>query len=329
MPCFFIFLSLLLSFSAYGAAYKPILNVLAPLGLFSQKLIAQFEEEGTAHVRIEFVGSRFEYETRLRSGLRNYDVVVADERVLQKLFLQRQLRSFENDGIIKKQNPSHLEVYSKLNFEAKAYVPLLVDPMGIAYNKKNFMLKKNQASWEWLISIKENPFWRQKIFVSNSPKHQLLLALLATGKEISSSSWQIPDTTLKWLQKLKLQSAQIDFPLELAFLGNKIEAAVVLRSKYLKLKKIVTNLKFAVPLNVTFYDRIAVAVVSDTVQDTLAQNFIKFLYQKKDQLITNDNFLSLNTKVFEGSYTKNWVFYDDDNPLPRRIENILNELYKK
>ena len=332
MHRFFIIMMLVLfSFSAKAAAFKPILNLLAPIGVLSPKIISQFEEETHSNVRIEFVGSRFEYESRLRAGLRNYDVVISDERILQRLYLQRQLRSLNDDAIFSGNISSNypLQIKSRLNADGRSYLTLMADPMGIAFNKKNFLIKHGQASWDWLISPDENPYWRQRVFVSNFPKHQLLLALLATGKEITTSSWFIPEPTIKWLQSLKLQSANIDYPLELAFLGNKIEAAVIFRSDYLKLKKVVPDLKFVVPNKVTYYDRIGIAIVSDTVQEALAQNFAKFLNNKKDNLIVNESYLSYNTLNYEGSATKNWVPYDDDIPIPRRIENILNDFYKK
>lgn len=322
-----IFLIYLLPASA--VAFKPILNVLVPMGVLSPRAITQFEEESHTNVRVEFVGSRFEYESRLRAGLRNYDVVISDERILQRLYLQRQLRSLTDD-IISSVDPTRpLEARSKINADGRSYVTLMVDPMGIAYNKKNFALKSKFASWDWLISADDNPYWRQRVFVSNFPKHQLLLALLATGKDITSSSWQIPEPTLKWLQNLKLQSAKIDYPLELAFLGNKIEAAVVFRSDYLKLKKVVPDLKFVVPVKITYYDRIGAGIVSDTVQESLAQSFVKYLNHKRASLIVSDNYLNSNILNYEGSLTKNWLSFDDDIPLPRRIENILNDFYKK
>lgn len=318
------------TFSAYAVAFKPILNLLAPIGVLSPKIISQFEEKSHSNVRIEFVGSRFEYEARLRAGLRNYDVVIADERILQRLYLQRQLRTLNEDPNTIKNNSLNwpLQARSKLNSDGHAYLTLMADPMGIAFNKKNFNLNNEKFSWDLIISPDKNPYWRQRIFVSNFPKHQLLLALLATGKEITASSWTIPDVTMKWLKNLKLQSINIDYPLELAFLGGKIEAAVIFRSDFLKLKKVYSDLAFKVPYKVTYYDRIGVAVVSDTVQEVLAQSFVNYLNNNKGELLMNDNFLAYNTLSYDGSATKNWMLYEDDIPIPRRIEKMLNEFYK-
>lgn len=321
----------LLTQTSRAAEFKPILNLLAPIGILSPKIISQFEEQTKTHIRVEFVGSRFEFESRLRAGLRSYDVVIADERVLQRLFLSRLLRSL-NDEIVSlsSNNPSlPLQMRSRLNVDGRSYLTLLVDPMGIVFNKKKFPLKVEQPSWNWLISPDKIPFWRQRVYVSNIPKQQLLIALLATGKELSASSWFIPEPTMKWLQKLKLQSANIDYPLELAFLGNKIEAATVFRSDYLKIKKVVLDLKFVVPNDITYYDRLGIGIVSDTAQEVLAQNFIKFLYKNKNSLINNENYLLTNIVKYDGQDVKNWILYDDELPLSKRIENILNDFYKK
>lgn len=328
---YLFFVTIIYHCAIYGAGFKPVLNLLAPQGVISPKLISQFEDDYHCNVRIEFVGSRYEYESRLRAGLRNYDAVIADERILQRLYLLRQLRSLNDDVNFSANQASKypLQARSRLNMDGRSYVTLMVDPMGIVYNKRNFTNKQSVPAWDWLINPDEFPFWRQRVFVSNFPKHQLLIALLATGKEITSSSWFIPEPTVKWLQSLKLQSAIIDYPLELALLGNKIEAAVVFRSDYMKLRKVVPDLKFVVPNKVTYYDRIGVAIVSDTVQEALAQNFIKFLNSKKENIIVNESYISYNVINYEGSATKNWVAYDDEIPIPRRIENILNDIYKK
>lgn len=328
---YIFFVTIVCQFSVFGAGFKPVLNVLAPQGVLLPKIISQFENEFNCNVRIEFVGSRFEYESRLRAGLRNYDAVFADERILQRLYLARQLRSLNDDVVFSTNYVSKfpLQARSRLNLDGRSYVTLMVDPMGIVYNKKNFTLKQTTPTWDWLISPQDIPYWRQRVFVSNFAKQQLLIALLATGKEITATSWFIPEPTVKWLQSLKLQSATIDYPLELAFLGNKIEAAVVFRSEYIKLRKVVPELNFIVPNKVTYYDRIGVAIVSDTVQEALAQNFIKFLTSRKENIIANNNYINYNVINYEGSATKNWIAYDDELPMPKRIENILNELFKK
>jgi hypothetical protein len=49
----------------------------------------------------------------------------------------------------------------------------------------------------------------------------------------------------------------------------------------------------------------------------------------KNNLITNENYLLTNIVKYDGQDVKNWILYDDEFPLSKRIENILNDFYKK
>ncbi len=121
-------------------------------------------------------------------------------------------------------------------------------------------------------------------------------------------------------------NANTDLPLEFAFLNNKISAAVIFYSDYLHLKKIVSKLDFIVPEQNTYFDRISVGWAANSPQELLANKFIQFLYNNKELLSQKDSMLSLDTFDFKNSNTKNWILYEDDIPLPKKIEKILKYL---
>jgi spermidine/putrescine-binding protein len=307
------------------ASFKPTINVLTMMHTLDPALVANFENENKTNVRVDFVGSRSEFESHIKSGLRTYDIIIADERILEKLFLNRLLRSLPDEDIPKIDNKYPLYKRSKINEDGAAYLPLFVNPLGIAYNQAHSTITY-PVSWDILIRPDKNPYWRQRIFVSPSYKSQFLLALLATQKEITASSWFIPEATTKWFKQLKLENANTDLPLELAFLGDKISAAVIFYSYYLRIKKVVPGLDYTIPTQSTYYDRVSVGWASSSAQEVLAKKLIQFLYSNRENLAKNLNMLSLNTLNFKRSDTHAWVLYEDDIPLPKKIENILKDL---
>jgi hypothetical protein len=198
--------------------------------------------------------------------------------------------------------------------------------LGIVYDRKDTVLSPADLSWDILVNTQKNPYWRQRISIPNTPKSQLLLALLATQQELSVQSWFIPEMTVKWFKQLRLEGAPENFPLEMAFLGNKISAAVVFSSQFFRLKKVVPDLQFIVPYPRTYFDRIGIAWSSHSVQDNLAKSFIAFVEKNKEDIVKSSYLLSLKTTEFQKTSTQNWVLYEDDIPLPKRIESILKDL---
>lgn len=323
---FYSFIFVLFPQVARAQQNQITLNVLAPMGLLDAKVVQKFESENRVNVYVEFVGNRAEYESKLRAGLRTYDVVIADERTLEKLYLNRLIRIL-NDALVPPLDKAHpLTKRTKLNPEGNAFIPFLADPMGIAYREKNSKVTE-PVSWNILITPNENPFWRQRIFVSNHPKQQLLLALLVSKKEISPSSAFIPEPTLQWLKQLRLQNVNIkNTPLELAFLGNQISAAVVFYSDYLRYRKVVPNLRFVVPEEATYYTRYGLGWPETSLQEALAKKLIEHLYKNKEQIAKKSQLLDINSDTYGNTPIKNWSLYDDDAPLPKRIDNTLKEM---
>lgn len=324
---FFIsFFVVLFSSSTQAQQNQPTLNVLVPMGLLDAKVVEKFETENRANIYVDFVGSRHEYESKLRAGLRAYDVVIADERTLEKLYLNRLIRIL-NDTLIPPTDKAHpLTKRSKLNPEGNAFIPFLVDPMGIIYSEKNSKIT-SPVSWDVLIKPEENPFWRQRIFIGNEPKKLLLLALLVSKKEILPSSAFIPEPTMSWLKQLRLQNTNIqNTPLELAFLGNQVSAAVVFYSDYLRYKKVVPNLHFVVPQETTYYTRYGMGWPETSIQEPLAKKFIEHIYKNKEQIAKKSQLLDIDSAVYEKASIQDWVRYDDDVPLPKRIDSFLKEM---
>lgn len=307
------------------ATFKPTLNVLTSLHTLNHGLISQFESENNVNIRVDFVGGREEFEPVLRAGLRTYDVVVADERILEKLYLSRIIRTLPDESKDLALPNSGLFKRSKMNEDGSAYLPLFADPMGIAYNKENSNIP-TPVSWDVLVQTEDNPYWRQRVYLPQSPKILFFLALMATQKELNPQSWFIPESTTRWFKQLSLQNANTDLPLEYAFLGDKTSAAVIFYSQFIRLHKVVHNIDFVVPQQNTFFDRISVGWCSNSVQEALSRKLIKYLAIHRNDIAKKSEMISLDAKEFKQSPTNNWVLFEDDIPLPKKIENILKDL---
>ncbi len=307
------------------ANFKPTLQVIVGHNILSDKLILQFEQENQVNVRIEFANSREEVLAHVKAGLRIYDVVIGNERVLEKLSLARYLKTLPSSYFNEVKTYENIEKPTKLNQESHFNLPLFVDPMGITYISEQTK-KGQQISWDSLLDTTANPLWRQRVVIPISSKGQMLIALMATHQDLNLQNWSFPAETALWFRRLRLQNTQSNTPLALAFLGKKIAASVIFYSDYLRLKKIVPNLEFSLPKEGTYFDRIGIAWTSNSMQEALSKKFIEFIYKNRKNLAENNLWIDLGTKKFQDSDTSRWYLFDDEAPWSKKLENILKEL---
>ncbi len=321
----FIELANILCHQTVFANFKPTLQVVVCHNILNDKLISTFENENHVNVRVEFANSREEVLSQIKAGLRIYDVVIGNERTLEKLALNKYLRSIPSTLYPKQELVPVLEKITKLNEEIHYNLPLFVDPIGIAYDKKQTNNISN-ISWDTLLNTTEYPKWRQRIVVPFSAKGQMLIALLATGHQINIQNWSFPPETALWFSKLKLQNKKNHVPLELAFLGNQIASSVIFYSDYLRLKKVVPNLEFVIPAEGTYYDRIGISLTSNSLQDALSKKFVEFIYKNRSELAKNNTWVDLRTQKFQQSDVSHWYPFDDEAPWSKKLEKILKDL---
>lgn len=293
LPIFFLFISFSVQ-AKTETSVKQSLNVMTYMGILDKDLISKFEKENNVFVRVDFVINPSDFAARIKSHMRVYDVMISNQQVSDTLSQANILRDIS---------------------------PLWIDPVGIAYDGQVSKIQQ-PFSWESLIQPDLNPYWRQRIVTTGlSSKEQLMIALLETKEKMTTIKSKLPITTQKWMDALKKQSVDLAYPMELAFLGNKISAAAVFYSDYLRLKRVVPYLEFAVPVEGTFYNKISAAVVASSFQENLSKKLIDFLIKNRKEFSLKNQLVNLDLNQFKGSDLKNWEIYDEYGFILRRSDS--------
>lgn len=314
----------------FGAQAVTTLNVLSPMRILDPKLIAQFERENECQVNVEFVADKLGFESHIRSEIRVFDVVIADERALIQLTTTNLLRTLPER--LKQSNQPHtpLQVKTVFNSEVNTYVPLFVNPIGIAYNSKVSTIP-SKPTWNLLIEPEKNPFWRQHVYMTHDGLMQIAIALLAVNEPLINPK-KLPKPAIEWLSKVRAQRALIDDPLENALLSGHVNAAVLFYSDYLKYKNLMQNLEFVIPEDGTHFERFGIGWCLSSTQEKLAQNFIAFMVENSEKFAKSNHLIDIKYKdsispKIKGKEIKSpwdgkifnltlWTLYDESVVLP-------------
>ncbi len=170
---------------------------------FDPSVIAQFEKQTGAKVKLDYFASNEEMLAKLKllSGERSYDLILPsdymvrimiDAKLLQPIKKEMLpfLADFEAEGLNPPYDPG-------LQFS----VPLSVGFTGLAWNSK--LLPKLPANFSWK-DFFENPEYRGKVTLLDDTKEVIYAALLAQGKDPAQKS-----ETLNAFPYLKKHKAQI------------------------------------------------------------------------------------------------------------------------
>lgn len=312
-----IFLIIVMSFvlfcTARGAdqTNTTTLNILVPMRVLDPKLIAQFEKLNSCTIKVEFVSDSAGYESHLRSEIRMFDVVIAPEKSLIQLTTTNLLRMLPENLRQPNAGRTPLQTKTMFNTEVNSYIPLFVNPMGIAYNPEISHIPA-RPTWNMLIQPEQNPYWRRRVYIGHETSKIISLAILASHEPITNPKI-LPAGAQQWLSKLRTQRAVLDEPLELAFLGQHVNAGVLFYSDYLRYKNIVPNLEFLIPHDGTYFDRFGIAWCLSSVQDKLAKKFIAYMVEHSAQFAKSNSLYDINYKA---PYVTSWKLYDESAVLP-------------
>jgi spermidine/putrescine-binding protein len=322
-----LLLTLSATFSLTAQAQQPIISVLCPYGLLDYKILSNFERSAKVRLRVELASGQREIEQRIKNSINNWDVVVADESQLAALTHGRLIRPLKEDRFQEK-NPNALSRPTKLMEMSRTWIPLAVDPLGVSWIKST-LEPQTTPTWASLIDPSITPFWRGRLFLT--PDLSLLgrIALMTQGIPESQALPGATAPALQWLQKAKLQQRSGQNQLVLDLLSERVVAGPLWKSDYLRVRKTVQNLEFAVPPSGTFFRRFGVALVSDTLREELATNFIAHLIEKRDDLARYAGLLPLSGNPERNTDVTKWVVFDDSTPLNRELEVEVKKIFTK
>ncbi len=299
------------------------LHILAPLRMLDPNLISQFEKENGCEVKVDFVVDDSGVESQLRSDLKTFDLVIADERSLVRLSTANLLKTLPESIQQSKHAKNSLQIKSTFNSEVNTYVPIFVNPLGIAY-RPSISIVDEKTTWNALIDNDKNPYWRQHLYIPERLITQISLALLANPVELKNTR-RLPQPTLRWLTHLRSQKALLTQPLIYAFEAKTVNAAVIFYSEYLRHKEYVKDLDFAIPSDGTYFERYGVAWCLSSQQEELAQKFMKYMKKNSGQFAEFNRLLDIkygsqnNKSSFFQSNSfhastldiKKWKIYDE------------------
>ncbi|MEY4064250.1 MAG: hypothetical protein RIR26_458 [Pseudomonadota bacterium] len=302
---------LLLSASALASANPPVLNILTQTQRLDPGLVKEFEQTRQSAVRVEFVSSPLEFETRIRSLPHSWDLVLADEQRLVALGLSKVLRVLPETVAIPA-NLSGLERRARANEDGRMFINLAADPMGFMFLSKS---KSNPepVAWDWIVQPTHNPLWRSRVALFDDERLNLMAAAVATGVKVPLEQDSDALKIKQWLQRAELQGRAVSFnELVPHFLAEKQVVGLVWQSDFLNAQRYIKGLAFAVPASGTYVERLGIGLVADSRNEELAVDFIKFIYDRRDQLAQRRGLLPLQTQDFQGSPVKNWRIFSDD-----------------
>lgn len=322
----FLLIFIVFCFCSHNGSYplSVSLNVLTPMRILDPMLIKRFEQENNCQVHVEFMSNYNGYDSHLRSEIQMFDVVIADEKSLIQLTTANMLRSLPEDlrqKNITSSNP--LQVKTQFNTEVNTYLPLFVNPIGIAYNRNISNIQKD-ATWNILLDSEKNPYWRQHLFVSNDRAKQIAIATIATQESLKHNKKTLPTNVTTWLAKLYHQKSEITFPLELAFLGQHVNAGILLYSEYLRYKNIAPFLEFYVPSDGTYFERFGIGWCLSSIQEKLAVKFIKYISENSAKFSNFNHLIDITTSI-ENQRFMSWRLYDESEILTFLPAQVLGQ----
>ncbi len=304
-----------------------MLNILTQPHRLDANLVSEFEASRKVAVRVEFVSSALDYESRIKALPHSWDLVIADEQRLVALSLVKLLKTLPETVAIPPSQPG-LERRARANEDGRSYLNLMADPMGLMFLKKS-KTGTGPMSWNWIAQPNLNPLWRSRVALFADERLNLMVASLATGARISMEHAEEHSKVVTWLNQAQLQGRSVSLNSAVtAFLAEKYAVAAAWQSDYLHASRYVKDIAFTVPVEGTYVERIGVGLVAESRNETLALDFIKFIHDRRDQLARSRGLLPLQAQVVDGSQVKDWRIFSDDVPLMKDFAAHVNRLKK-
>ncbi|MEN9824426.1 MAG: hypothetical protein RI953_171 [Pseudomonadota bacterium] len=310
------------------ASAEPVLSILTQTQRLDAALVQEFEASRKLSVRVEFVSSSLDYESKIRSLPHNWDLVIADEQRLVNLSLSKILKNLP-EGVSVPPDVPGLERRARANPDGRTHLNLMADPLGIMFLKKT-LTSPGPVSWDWIVNPVSNPLWRSRLALFADERMNLLTAAVATGLKFPVEQMHDAQKVNDWLTQAQLQGRPYSLPSVIpAFLARKIAVGVAWQSDFIQASRYVKNLSFTVPVQGTYFERVGIGLVSDCRNETAALDFIRFIYEKRDVLAQRRGLLPLHAQDFQSSPVSGWRVFSDDVPRLKELTTTLHRLKKE
>lgn len=317
-----------LCFCSTVANAEASLSILTQTQRLDAALVQEFETSRKLSVRVEFVTSALDYESKIRSLPHNWDLVVADEQRLVNLSLAKILKNLP-EGISVPADVAGLERRARANPDGRTHLNLMADPLGIMFLRKS-LIASGPVSWDWVVNPVTNPLWRSRLALFSDERMNLMTAAVATGLKFPVEQLHDAQNVNIWLNQAQLQGRPYSLSSAIpAFLAKKIAVGLAWQSDYIHASRYIKNLAFTVPVQGSYFERIGIGLVSDCRNEAVALDFIRFIYEKRDVLAQRRGLLPLHAQDFQSSPVSAWRVFSDDVPRIKDLGSALHKLRKE
>ena len=309
-------------------AARTTIGLLAPLGRLDPAVVRTFEEKHAINVRVDFVASGSEYENRLRSSPHAWDVVVADEQRLAQLYFLKIIRPLPPSHAEKAKSGSLLRPGAYAAGEA-VFTPLMGDPLGLAWIRAT-RSSQSEPTWEWLASPRANPLWRSRVALPVDRRLQFLVAAAHLGLNPPYADVSSVRPALEWLAGARHQARADSGRIEMELLSGRAAAAVLWQSEFVRIRKLVPTLDFAVPQKGAYVERHGAALVAESFHEKEALLLISTLRENRVASAAAAGLVSLEAldagAVARGPAPGSWRLTAESLPIVKTIENELEKM---
>ena len=303
-----------------------VLGVLVPQGFLDPKLIREFESAHSVRIKVDFLTSGAEIDTRLRANPFAWDLVVSDLGRLQRLQDSKLIQNFEAQ--LSEEHPRLRSSSKDLLVHGWSHhvAPLVLDSLGVLWNQDEVSLESPDLTFSWLLGKGLLSQLKGRLFFQGSRELAFLLGLLEDGQLGSRETLPKPSSLgaeeLIRGQKWAKDFFQLRTPGEVSQAQSLTQKrslySVIWSSEYHRLKPLHPSLHFQIPPKKSLFEIHGGALTMESRHAKLATLLLeKWITEKRLFAVRS------GTEVFENEMASekslNGRLISNLVPLPREM----------
>ena len=272
---------------------RPVLRVFNSGEYVDSELIDRFEKENDCDIVYETFDSNESMYTKIQSGS-EYDIIVPSDYMVERLIKEEYLQKIDWSLITNKDKIVPTLLQNNFDKGSKYAVPYYWGTVGIVYNKTKVDKKDLKAGWD----ILKNKKYSGKIYMYDSERDSLMVALKALGYSMNTDNKNELDEAYKWLVEQQETMAPVyvgDDVMDNMISSNK-DMAVVYSGDGAYIIDENEDMGFFVPEQGSNLWTDAMVITKHCENKELAHKFIDFFLQE-DVAIQNTEYIGYDSAV--------------------------------
>ena len=235
-------------------------------------VLDDFEKETGIKVIYDTFATNEDMYVKIKNGGSDYDLAIPSDYMIKRMI---------NEDLLEKIDMSKIPNYSKIgdDYKHKIYdpndeysVPYVWGTLGIVYNKK--MVTEPVDSW----SILWNPNYSKQIFMLDSPRDSIAVALKLLGYSLNSKNdSEIEQAKNKLIEQKPLVLAYVVDEVKDKMIAGEAALAVAWAGDAVFMKEKNPDLEYVIPKEGTNYWFDAMVILKGAKHKAEAEEFINFM----------------------------------------------------